>query len=284
MTTLNQKAERAGIDAGEIVKNLNLGKSTVYAILNGNYRGKKEVKEAVEEYIEERFVRINVFETLDQKVFMKGLEFALNDKEFSAISGPTGIGKTHVCKEFAYENEKVIYYKVVEGIGWKSTLGDISRLLARSEHGTCSDMMHNIMDAIKTSGVKMLIIDEVEHLFKQNHRGRFLERIAFFREIHEYCGIGVVIVGLDILESELRYASKTYITNRIDCLMKGDPADVKDLREFWIKILGMPADTTAEAVFLKAKERGNFRILVKLAEKAKAMGGRVDAALNFVFI
>lgn len=287
MADLKKTMERGGIFVSDITRDLKLGKSTVYAILNDSYTGKPEVAEMVKNYIEERCsgnAKKEEFSTVDQDIFRKGLEFAYYDHEFSAITGPSGIGKTYVCESFVKDHDKVIHYKIIEGIAWKSTLSELSRRLSRNEHGTCSDMMQNIMEAISSLGVKLLIIDEVEHLFKSNHRAKFLERIAFFREIHERCGIGVVIVGLDVLESELRFASKTYITNRIDCLLRGEPAEPEDLQRFWEIVLGMPVDRVAEAIFEKARERGNYRILKKLVEKAKAMGGRVDAALKFVFI
>lgn len=286
---IKEKMAAAGLSAEAVAKELGIGKSSVYAIINGSYTGKAEIAKKVENLVDLRFdetekEKKEVFLTLKQRVFMKGLEFSYEDSELLAICGPSGIGKSFTAEKFANDHAGVVYFKIKEGFGWKNTLSELAALFARNEHGTASDMMKSIVAAVKTSGCKMLIIDEIEHIFGETRRSSFLKRVAFFREIQEACGVGVALIGLDVLESELRFAAKSYITNRIDCLLKGEAVDSKEMRVFWENVLDMPYSNNLEAVFEKAKNHGNLRILKKLARRAAAMDGNIDAALNFIFI
>ncbi len=286
---IREKMAAIGYSAEAVAKELGIGKSSVYAIANGTYTGKPAIADKVKSFIESRFEEAekkkeSVFLTLKQRVFLKGLEFSYEDSELLAICGPSGVGKTFTAEKFAAEHAGVIYFKVKEGFGWKNTLSEIAALFDRNEHGTSSDMMKTILSAVKTSGCKMLIIDEIEHIFGETRRSSFLKRVAFFREIQEACGVGVALIGLDVLESELRFAAKSYITNRIDCLLKGEAVDKNEMRIFWENVLDMPYEKSMEAVFEKAKIHGNLRILKKLARRAAAMEGNIDAALRFIFI
>lgn len=285
---IKEKMAAAGLSAEAVAKELGIGKSSVYAIINGSYTGKAEIAEKVLNFIEEKYAaseeaKNSAFLTQKQRVFLKGLEFCYDDSELLVICGPSGIGKTFSAKKFASDHPGVVYYKVKEGFGWKNTLSEIAALFNRNEHGSSSDMMKNILAAIKTSGCRMLIIDEIEHIFMDTRKNASLKRVAFFREIQEACGVGVALIGLDVLESELRFAAKSYITNRIDCLLKGEPVDLQEMREFWEKVLKKSYSRTLEPVFEKAKISGNLRILKKLAKRASGMSENFDAALYYVF-
>lgn len=289
MEKIEEKMRAAGLNAATIASELGIGKSSVYAIMNGSYTGKAAIADKVKNFIESKFAEAEkekreVFLTLKQRVFLRGLEFSYEDSELLAICGPSGVGKTFTAEKFAAEHAGVVYFKVKEGFGWKNTLSEIAALFDRNEHGTSSDMMKTILAAVKTSGCRMLIIDEIEHIFMDTRKTAFLKRVAFFREIQEACHVGVALIGLDVLESELRFAAKSYLTNRIDCLLKGEAVDSKEMRVFWENVLDMPYSNNLEAVFEKAKNHGNLRILKKLARRAAAMDGNIEAALNFIFI
>ena len=286
---IREKMAAAGLSAEAVAKELGIGKSSVYAIMKGVYTGKAEIAEKVINFIEEKCAvaedeKKSVFLTLKQRVFLRGFEFSYEDSELLVICGPSGIGKTFTAEKFASEHAGVIYYKVKEGFGWKNTLSEIAALFDRNEHGTSSDMMKNILAAVKTSGCKMIIIDEIEHIFMDTKKNAFLKRVAFFREIQEACKVGVALIGLDVLESELRFAAKSYLTNRIDCLLKGEPVDLQEMRTFWETVLEKSYSRALEPVFEKAKVSGNLRILKKWAKRASGMDENFDAALNYVFI
>lgn len=287
--TLKERVERLGIKVEDIMAEFGLGKSTVYAIVNGTYTGKKEVAAAVEEYIADRengaTKRSDGWETLDQKAMAVVLSYAYDYGELTVIAGPSGIGKTEAAKRFVAKNDRVLHYKCVEGLGWSNTLSEIAELVGAPQAGTCSAKMKRIMKALKGGNCKLLIIDEVEHLITNTvQTNNFLRRIAFFRELNEYAKIGVTIIGLELLETELRHAAKTYLSNRVLNLLTAKTPSDKELRSFWENVCGMTWDATAKGLLERVRERGSLRTLEHIKTMSTRVGGNVEAALRFVFI
>ena len=127
MEKIEEKMRAAGLNAATIASELGIGKSSVYAIMNGSYTGKAAIADKVKNFIESKFAEAEkekreVFLTLKQRVFLRGLEFSYEDSELLAICGPSGVGKTFTAEKFAAEHAGVVYFKVKEGFGWKNTL------------------------------------------------------------------------------------------------------------------------------------------------------------------
>jgi len=284
--SLKEMAEKAGIDAKEIQNELGISRTAVYSILNGKYNGKIEVIEAVQELIERRSEKkIEEFSSQSQVMMNALMGFTLRDNDFSVIAGASGIGKTTAALKFQEQNQNIVYFKIFEGMNYSGVLNALLEKFSRSTDGNNSDKLRRLMDAFKQSPCDMLIIDEADLLVSDSRKNKsFMKKISIFREMHEYAKKAVLLVGLEIIEDELRFASKSYITNRVTSLYSASTPTLEEYVEFWTKVLGMKFTTSVKHLFTQVTEKGCFRILETVAHKAKLLDGDVEMGMQFLFI
>jgi len=286
--SLKTMAEKAGIEASEIQKELGIGRTTVYSILNGKYGGKPELIEAVQELIERRSEKkVEDFRSQSQALMDAMMGFTLRDKEFTAVSGASGIGKTTTALRFQAKHENVLYLKIIEGMNYGGILNMLLNKFGCSSNGNSSDKITRLLDAFKRSSCEMLIVDEADLLKSDNRKNNsFMKKFSIFREMH--CAAeetkSIFLIGLPSIEDELRLASDTYLGNRVTNFFSLDTPEIEEYMEFWTKVLGMELTDDTKPLFTQVKGRGCFRILKNVAKKARLFDGNIEMGKQFLFI
>ncbi len=115
--------------------------------------------------------------------------------------GRAGLGKTVAVKEYTKNALDAILIESDSGYTAKSLLKEIHRRLALSGKGSVYDLMGEVVNKLNQSG-RLLIIDEAENL-----PYRALE---ITRRIHDKTGVGVLLVGRNILFENLRGFNNQY--------------------------------------------------------------------------
>jgi len=283
--SLREMAANIELSAREIQDELGIGLDTVYRILNGKYRGRPELTLAVTEFIEKRVRQAVDFSSQAQVMMDALMGFTLKDADFSVIAGESGIGKTTAALKFQAKNKNIMYFKIVEGMNYSNVLSALLEKFSRSGDGDNAEKLNSLMDAFRHSSYEMLIIDEADLLVGESRKNKgFMKKISIFREMHEYAKKAVLLIGLEVIESELRFASKSYITNRVTNLYSASTPAKEEYMEFWTEVLGMDLSKSAEQLFTRVKGKGSFRLLETVANKARLFDGNVDMGMQFLFI
>ncbi len=184
-----------------------LAKSTISMWLNNSYNGKNDkVMDVINNFIQREKERLNNDELpiVDISVIKYISEIARlchTKGKIGVCVGRAGLGKTVAVKEYTKNYLDSILIESDSGYTAKSLLKEIHRRLALSGKGSVYDLMGEVVNKLNQSG-RLLIIDEAENL-----PYRALE---ITRRIHDKTGVGVLLVGRNILFENLRGFNNQY--------------------------------------------------------------------------
>lgn len=184
-----------------------LAKSTISMWLNGTYNGKNDkVTDAINNFIQREreravendlpFVNISIVKYISEIA-----RLCHTQGKIGVCVGRAGLGKTVAVKEYTKNALDAILIESDSGYTAKSLLKEIHRRLALSGKGSVYDLMGEVVNKLNQSG-RLLIIDEAENL-----PYRALE---ITRRIHDKTGVGVLLVGRNILFENLRGFNNQY--------------------------------------------------------------------------
>ena len=136
----------------------------------------------------------------------------MGDARGMLLLGDTGIGKTTVAKAYVDKyisecgslvtsegSKKPILYISIPSDA--TTIGILTKLLNALEHedcmsGTQARLMHRFMKAAKTAGVEMIILDEFQHLLRNQAQKRTRQAANAIKTLHDDLNIPIVMIGL----------------------------------------------------------------------------------------
>lgn len=198
-----------------------------------------------------------VITSVTRKVFEVGRICHL-DREIGVCYGSAGLGKTEAVREYARQNHDVIFIEVDLGHTAKALFSELHKRLGFDGFGTVHAMFTDVVGKLKDSE-GMIIVDEAEHLP--------YKALELIRRVHDKAGIGIMLVGLPRLISNLRgkrgeYAqlySRVGIAARLDGLR---PSDTQMIVESTL-----PSANGLGKIF-HAASNGNTRILSKLLARS----------------
>ncbi|MBW1801461.1 MAG: ATP-binding protein [Deltaproteobacteria bacterium] len=216
------------------------------------------------------------FITKGQKVCRAVLSFTEQDKEFSLITGPSGIGKSEIAKMYAKENDGVLMVEMKEAMTYGDILTMLLEVMGQSPSGSNYKKFCKLTDA--APAYRMLIVDEAD-LFCKGTVNSFLKKISIFRQIYE-SGLGVCLIGLNILEERLRESGETYIYSRFGYQRKLGGISPDELAAFWKQLGGKESDNLVEILRMSAS-RAWLRTLEKIYLRSKRVGVMSATALIF---
>ncbi len=149
--------------------------------------------------------------------------------------GRAGLGKTCAVKEYTKNFLDAILIESDSGYTAKSLLLEIHRRVGLSGRGSVYDLMNEVVHKLYHSG-RLLIIDEAENL-----PYRALE-IA--RRIHDKTGIGILLVGKNVLFENLCGKNQEYdqLYSRVKYYKKlDDRLLIQDVRKI-LSVIGQDPD------------------------------------------
>ncbi len=260
--------------------------STISQILKGTYPGRPEVAEEVLAAIVSHELETASSENPDwstngQQLIQSLLSFTYEDREFSVITGPSGIGKTHTIKRFMEKNPHCVYFRCTESMCASDVVTGLAEALGVTLTGSSTRMIRRCVQIMRDRDVRLVVIDEADLLVGDDKsKRRILKKLSYFREINE-AGIGVAMVGLESFENAIRAAGETYVLSRIGYYRKATGTSIAELFEYW-EHQGLTVDDDTRYAVNLAQKGGYLRLLKKLVVRVQ-QGFNVREALKLMF-
>lgn len=227
---LKNMMEEKGLTIVFVATAIGVAKSTVSMWINGTYKGDNDkIADKVNNFIQREKER-----SLDEDLpivdtsimgFIAEIGRTCHTKgKIGVCVGRAGLGKTIAVKEYTKNFLDAILIESDSGYTARTLLLEIHKRLGLSGRGCAYDLMNEVVNKLNNSG-RLLIIDEAENL-----PYRALE-IA--RRIHDKTGIGVLLVGRNILIENLRGNKNQYdqLYSRVKYLKKLDRLHLKDVQK-----------------------------------------------------
>lgn len=184
-----------------------IGKSTISMWLNDKYKGNNEIlTEKINNFLKREDERLNNEELPIVNIsiikYISEIGRLCHTKgKIGVCVGRAGLGKTVAVKEYTKNFLDSILIESDSGYTAKSLLLEIHKRLGLSGKGCVYELMNEVINKLYNSG-RLLIIDEAENL-----PYRALE---ITRRIHDKTGVGVLLVGRNILFENLRGFNNQY--------------------------------------------------------------------------
>ena len=109
--------------------------------------------------------------------------------------GAAGLGKTIAAKEYVAKFMDAVLIESDYSYTARSLLLELHHKLGLSCKGSAYNLMNEVVDKLHNSG-RLIIIDEAENLRR--------EALEMTRRIHDKTGVGLLLIGRDILLKNLR--------------------------------------------------------------------------------
>lgn len=184
-----------------------IAKSSISMWLNGTYKGDNaKLTDKINNFIQREQERsgndeLPIVDISIIKYISEIGRLCHTKGKIGVCVGRAGLGKTVAVKEYTKNALDAILIESDSGYTAKSLLKEIHRRLALSGKGSVYDLMGEVVNKLNQSG-RLLIIDEAENL-----PYRALE---ITRRIHDKTGVGVLLVGRNILFENLRGFNNQY--------------------------------------------------------------------------
>lgn len=258
-TELKELMENKGFTVLFVATAIGIAKSTVSMWLNGTYKGDNDkITDKVNNFIQRERERSKDEELpiVDISImkFINEIGRTCHTKgKIGVCAGRAGLGKTVAVKEYTKNFLDAILIESDSGYTAKSLLLEIHKRLGLSGKGCAYDLMNEVVNKLNNSG-RLLIIDEAENL-----PYRALE---ITRRIHDKTGIGVLLVGRNVLFENLRGYNNQYdqLYSRVKYHKLLDGLHIKDVKKI---LLAAGQDPELAEIYLQYSE-GNTRRLEHL--------------------
>lgn len=238
-TELKTLMELKGYSMSYVANATGSAKSTINMWLNNNYSGNNEkLTDKINNFIQRERERINDdLPIVDISIIQYISEVARlchTKGKIGVCVGRAGLGKTIAVKEYTKKYLDAILIESDSGYTAKCLLMEIHKRLSLSCKGSVYDLMSEVVNKLNNSG-RLLIIDEAENL-----PYRALE---ISRRIHDKTGIGVLLVGRDVLFENLRGANNQYdqLYSRVKYHKLLDRLQLKDVEKI-LKSVGQNSE------------------------------------------
>ena len=206
-TELRLLMDSKGFSMGFVSTATGIAKSTLSMWMNETYKGKVDKRnDKINNFIQREKERSSNEELpfVDISIVRYITEIGRICHTKGSIGvcvGRAGLGKTVAVKNYTKEFLDSILIESDSGYTAKSLLLEIHKRLGLSSKGSVYDLMGEVINKLNNSG-RLLIIDEAENLP--------YKALEIARRIHDKTGIGVLLVGRNILYENLRGYKNQY--------------------------------------------------------------------------
>lgn len=127
------------------------------------------------------------------------LDNAREDSLVLAVTGDAGCGKTEAIKNYAATHRNVYHLCCSEYWNRRTFMGKLLKCMGMDFSGaTVSDMMDDIIDALKRKELPLVVLDEADKLSDQV----FYFFISLYNQLEGHCGI--ILCATDFLEKRIK--------------------------------------------------------------------------------
>lgn len=199
--------EEKGYSLTSVSKATSLSKTVLSLWMNGCYKGKNErITDIISNFIQREKEKstvddIPIVETSIFKYIFEIGRLCHTKGKIGVCVGKAGLGKTVAVKCYTKNFLDTILIESDSGYTAKSLLLEIHKRLGLTGKGSVYKLMEDVINKLHNSG-RLLIIDEAENL-----PYRALE---ITRRIHDKTGIGILLVGRNILFANLKGFNNEY--------------------------------------------------------------------------
>ena len=206
-TELKDLMSKKNYSMGYVSTATGIAKSTISMWFNDGYKGNVDkINDKINNFIQrekERSVNEDIpFCDISIARYITEIGRICHTKgSIGVCAGKAGLGKTVAVKIYTQEFLDAILIESDSGYTAKSLLLEIHKRLGLSGKGSVYELMSEVVNKLNNSG-RLLIIDEAENL-----PYRALE---ITRRIHDKTGVGVLLVGRNVLFENLRGYNNQY--------------------------------------------------------------------------
>lgn len=240
---VRQIMEAEGLSQTALSQLTGVGKARLSQWLNGVYKGNvAAVEESIRRWLDSRQASADLegqmptapewVETPSARAVLSALSFAQMAEAVSVVYGGAGVGKTTTLARYQQQAPNVWVVTATPAASAPGPiLSRIAQVLGIRATGAVHVVEANIIERVReTRG--LLVIDEAQHL---THRA-----LDAIRSIHDAAGIGLALVGNEIVYSQLTGGSRSVgfaqlfsrVAKRVR-LSRAKDADVTSLLEAW---------------------------------------------------
>jgi hypothetical protein len=204
---LKDLMERRNLSIGYVSTATGVAKSTISMWINDNYNGKNEkISDIINNFIQREKERtpddeLPIVDISIVKYISEIGRLCHTKGKIGVCAGRAGLGKTVAVKQYTRNYLDSILIESDSGYTAKSLLLEIHKRLGLSGKGSAYDLMSEVVNKLNNSG-RLLIIDEAENLP--------YKALEITRRIHDKTGVGVLLVGRNILFENLRGYNNQY--------------------------------------------------------------------------
>jgi len=267
-TEMRNLMEAQGLSITKVARGVGLSTATISQWLNHSYKGNVEkVEESIRRYLDLQKERASRGEAkrvagfVQTSVATKVFEVANIchvDGEIGVVIGDAGFGKTTASAKYAAEKAGVIFIEVSETFTANDLVMELHKKVGLCGAGSLHNLFSEAVAKLNGSG-RLLIIDEAEHLKYKS--------LEIIRRLHDFTGIGVLLVGMPRLLGNLRGLKGEFaqLYSRVGIKAVLTPLRQKDTEEIVQAVL--PGSNGIWKVFHE-KTAGNARLLDKLVKRS----------------
>lgn len=277
-TDLRSLMEEKGLSLSGVSRALGISPTAMSQWFSDSYNGNvTKIDEAVQSFLRRQKERLKspkrqtafVMTSVAQKVF-EVARIAHLDEEIGVVYGDAGLGKTEALKEYVKRNPDVILFEADLGCTAKVVFADLHKKVGMDGRGSIHDLFDDLVSKLKDSG-RLIIVDEAENL-----PYRALELL---RRVHDKAGIGLLLVGMPRLVSNLRGKKGEYsqLYSRIGIAGKLESLKAHDTQQIVQSIL--PSSNGIWKAFHEAAN-GNTRVLGKLLMRSQRVAELNDMPIS----
>jgi len=264
-----------GLSVKEVAKRVRCSVAKVSQVLNGKYRDAEAVAEEWLRRLKEN--EKGEFLTTAQQALMRILKWTQEDKEMALVVGESGVGKSFCVERFARENEGVFVFRPTELSSPGGMLRELGLALGIKVYGSNEERLKRIVSEVK-GRYSLVIVDEADVLCESRQWASVVKKLSVFRQMME-AGVGVVLVGLPVLEEVIRQMPG-YFQNRIGYFLEIKVSEA-ELKRF-VEVMAPEMERRWQEVAIeKAKKGGFFRFLKMFCEKGKFLGWEMANQIIF---
>jgi hypothetical protein len=206
---LRQLIKERKVSQADVAHSIGVGNATLSQWLNNIYLGNiSKITGQIKSYLslqtereespkyEFRFVMTSVA----KKVF-EIARLCHKNNEIGVVYGEAGLGKTCAVKEYARLNTDVILINACPGWTRRTLMKKIHIKLGYCGGKYVDDMVGESVNKLMNSG-RLIIVDEAENLDS--------DILNSLRRIHDEAGVGILLVGMPSLLSNLKGKKRDY--------------------------------------------------------------------------
>jgi len=203
----NELRKKYNISLAYVASELGVSKTKISLWKDKSYKGKTaELTEQIKNFIQREKARrtawqLPIVEISTMQYVREIAQLCHTRGRIGVCVGSAGLGKTVAAKEYVKQYPDAILIESNYSYTARSLLLELHKVLGLSCKGSAYSLMEEVVEKMTKSG-RLIIIDEAENLRR--------EALELTRRIHDKTGVGLLLIGREVLLQNLRGRQNQY--------------------------------------------------------------------------